>query len=68
MRVAGRVGRRPADGGAQDVRVALAHRRKVVEALPVADDRVDDAIPEAPELLGVERQRGSSSSAHEFMQ
>jgi hypothetical protein len=74
--VARAVGRRPRQALAQLAGVARADRRELGQPLPVLDERVDDAVPEPPQLFGVERQRRpglaqlepSNSSASEFMQ
>jgi hypothetical protein len=70
------IGRRAGEPLMHGAGVGGQQRRPVRELLPVVDDRVEDAVPEAPELLGRQRQRRpvvaqlspSNSSAREFMQ
>ena len=52
-----RLGRRLAQQGVEVGRRAGADRRQIAQALEVGDDEIDDAVPEAPQLVGRERER-----------
>ena len=56
VRVARPVGRRTAEPLAQGLGVGALQRRAAGQLLPVVDDRVDDAVAEAAQLLGRQAQ------------
>jgi len=54
--VARRLGRRLAQKRVELGGRTGADRRRVAQALEVRDDEIDDAVPEAPQLLGRQGQ------------